>query len=61
MPEQVSGKVGALLLSKVDDPHIRRVLEREAWESAIHAINLDLTVQQEEYQGAELEDWSKDK
>ena len=22
---------------KVDDPHIRRVLEREAWESAIHA------------------------
>ncbi len=22
---------------KIDDPHIRRVLEREAWESAIHA------------------------
>jgi len=22
---------------KVDDPHVRRVLEREAWESAIHA------------------------
>jgi bacterioferritin len=25
------------LAAEVDDPHIRRVLEREAWESAIHA------------------------
>ncbi len=28
---------------KVDDPHIRLVLEREARKSATHAINLDLT------------------
>ncbi len=30
---------------KVDDPHIRRVLRREAWESAIHALRFQRLIE----------------
>lgn len=30
---------------KVDDPHIRRVLKREAWESAIHALRFQRLIE----------------
>jgi bacterioferritin len=30
---------------KVDDPHIRRVLKREAWESAVHALRFQRLIE----------------
>jgi len=30
---------------KVDDPHIRRILKREAWESAIHALRFQRLIE----------------
>ncbi len=41
--------------------HAKMAEDSEAKKHSGLVINLDLTVQQEEYQGAELKDWGKDK
>ncbi len=62
-----SNAIGLALKRALEDVRTareRHLKLREDSEVRKHSglvINLDLTVQQEEYQGAELEDWSKDK
>ena len=62
-----SSAIGLALKRALEDVRTareRHLKLREDSEVRKHSglvINLDLTVQQEEYQGAELEDWSKDK
>ena len=41
--------------------HVRLKEDAEVKQHSGLVINMDLTVQQEEYQGAEIEDWGKDK
>ena len=41
--------------------HLRLREDSEVKKHSGFAINLDLTIQQEEYQGAEIEDWAKNK
>jgi bacterioferritin len=62
-----SNAIGLALKKALEDVHKareRHLKLREDSEVRKHSglvINLDLTVQQEEYQGAELEDWKKNK
>jgi len=48
-------------VSSARERHLNMKEDTELKKHSGLAINLDLTIQQEEYQGAELEDWSKDK
>jgi len=62
-----SNAIGLALKRALEDVRTareRHLKLREDSEVTKHSglvINLDLTVQQEEYQGAEIEDWTKDK
>ena len=62
-----SNAIGLALRKALEDVHAareRHLQLREDSEVKKHsglAINMDLTIQQEEYQGAELEDWGKNK
>jgi len=68
-PSQIdkSQAIGIALKKALEDVQAdreRHVKMREDSEVKKHSgliINLDLTIQQEEYQGAELKDWGKDK
>ncbi len=48
-------------VSSARERHLNMKEDTELKKHSGLVINLDLTIQQEEYQGAELEDWSKDR